>query len=129
PLITDRLEIRTERFRGKAERWEKIVHEAVKHSGRSIVPRLEAPSAFDEVIAREGLRVVYDADVEPSPSLTNVVAATLFIGPEGGFSERELALARDAGATFARLGPRRLRAETAAIVACATIYAGFGDLH
>jgi 16S rRNA (uracil1498-N3)-methyltransferase len=129
PLITDRLEIRTERFRGKAERWEKIVLEAVKQSGRSIVPRLEAPATFDDVIVREGLRVVYDADVEPSPSLTKVVAAMLFIGPEGGFSERELALARDAGATFARLGPRRLRAETAAIVACATVYAGFGDLH
>ncbi|MCU1231404.1 MAG: hypothetical protein JWO97_4288, partial [Acidobacteria bacterium] len=84
PLITDRLEIRTERFRGKAERWEKIVLEAVKQSGRSIVPRLEAPSTFDDVIAREGSLIVYDADVEPSPSLTNVVAATLFIGPEGG---------------------------------------------
>ncbi|MEA2570849.1 MAG: rRNA (uracil1498-N3)-methyltransferase [Acidobacteriota bacterium] len=129
PLITDRIEIRVERFRGKAERWEKIVFEAVKQSGRSVVPRLEAPATFDDVVVREGLRVVYDADVEPSTALTNVVAATLFIGPEGGFSEREVALARDAGAAFARLGPRRLRAETAAIVACTTVYAGFGDLH
>jgi 16S rRNA (uracil1498-N3)-methyltransferase len=129
PLLTDRLEIRTERFRGKAERWEKIVLEAVKQSGRSVVPRLAVPATFDDVISRDGLRIVYDADVEPSAAPVNVVAATLFIGPEGGFSERELDLARDAGATFARLGPRRLRAETAAIVACAAVYAGFGDLH
>jgi 16S rRNA (uracil1498-N3)-methyltransferase len=129
PLVTDRIEIRMERWRGKMERWEKIIFEAVKQSGRSVVPRLEAPVEFDAAIARDGLRIVYDADVEPSASAMNIETATLFIGPEGGFSERELALARENGATFARLGPRRLRAETAAIVACTTIYAGFGDLH
>jgi 16S rRNA (uracil1498-N3)-methyltransferase len=129
PLVTDRIEIRMERYRGKMERWEKIVFEAVKQSGRSVVPRLEAPAEFDSVIARDGLRFVYDADAEPSTSPAHIEAATLFIGPEGGFSERELALARETGATFARLGPRRLRAETAAIVACTTVYAGFGDLH
>jgi 16S rRNA (uracil1498-N3)-methyltransferase len=129
PLVTDRIEIRVERYRGKMERWEKIVFEAVKQSGRSVVPRLDAPAEFDAVIAREGVRIVYDADVEPSSPLSELSAATLFIGPEGGFSERELELARNLGATFARLGPRRLRAETAAIVACTTIHAGFGDLH
>ena len=93
------------------------------------MPRLEAPAEFDAAIARDGLRIVYDADVEPSAPPMKIEAATLFIGPEGGFSERELALARENGARFARLGPRRLRAETAAIVACTTIYAEFGDLH
>lgn len=129
PLITDRMEIRVERWRGKTERWEKIIFEAVKQSGRSVVPRLEAAAEFDDAIAGEGLRIVYDADVDASPAPSSVDAATLFIGPEGGFSERELELASKVGAQFARLGPRRLRAETAAIVACATVYAGFGDLR
>ena len=53
---------------------------------------------------------------------------TLFIGPEGGWSDDELRLAREHGCAFARLGPRRLRAETAAIVATALAAARAGDL-
>jgi len=53
---------------------------------------------------------------------------TLFIGPEGGWSDDELRLAREHGCAFARLGPRRLRAETAAIVATALVAARVGDL-
>src|SRR5947209_19569881 len=46
PLVTDRVEIRAERYRGKAERWRKIVFEAVKQSGRSVIPFVEEPQAF-----------------------------------------------------------------------------------
>jgi 16S rRNA (uracil1498-N3)-methyltransferase len=45
------------------------------------------------------------------------------IGPEGGWSEEELRTARERGCLFQQLGPRRLRAETAAIVATALIAA------
>src|SRR5207248_241772 len=41
PLVTDRVEIRAERYRGKTERWRKIVFEAVKQSGRSVIPLIE----------------------------------------------------------------------------------------
>jgi 16S rRNA (uracil1498-N3)-methyltransferase len=44
---------------------------------------------------------------------------SLFIGPEGGWSEEEIRLAGEAGLAFARLGPYRLRSETAGIVAVA----------
>ena len=54
-------------------------------------------------------------------------AAILFIGPEGGWSERELQLAREHGCAFERLGIRRLRAETAAIVATALVAARAGE--
>src|SRR5688500_18104628 len=49
PLITDRVEIRPERYRGKAERWEKIVFEAVKQSGRAVLPSVEPPTKFADV--------------------------------------------------------------------------------
>lgn len=127
PVVTDRIELRAERYRGKAERWEKIVFEAVKQSGRTAVPKLNAPAEFDEVIARDGVRILFDADREPR-QLVPTDAATLLIGPEGGWSERELELAVSRGATFQRLGPRRLRAETAAIVGVSLISARFGDL-
>jgi len=127
PLVTDRVEIRAERYRGKAERWRKIVFEAVKQSGRSVIPIVEEPQPFDEIVKRDGMKIVFDADAEAAPQqLTN--AATIFIGPEGGWSERELQLAREHGCAFERLGIRRLRAETAAIVATALVAARAGDI-
>ncbi|HEY6844158.1 MAG TPA: RsmE family RNA methyltransferase [Thermoanaerobaculia bacterium] len=116
PLITDRMELRIERIRGKEERWRKIVLEAVKQSGRSKIPPIEAPLRFDDAIARHGSKIVFDADAPPSTT-DNRRPTTFFIGPEGGFSDREIDLARQHGACFERLGPRRLRAETAAITA------------
>jgi 16S rRNA (uracil1498-N3)-methyltransferase len=129
PVITDRIELRLERFRGKGERWERIVFEAVKQSGRAVIPWLEAPVEFADAIARGGAKVLFDADVEPSPPASSLDAVTLFIGPEGGWSDDELALARQHEVTFARLGPRRLRAETAAIVACTMFALQYGDLR
>lgn len=127
PLVTDRIELRAERYAGKSERWQRILFEAVKQSGRSILPSIESPAKFDDVIAREGTKIVFDADMPPSADEPRD-RATAFIGPEGGFSPRELELAREHGAVFHRLGPRRLRAETAAIAAVAIIAARFGDL-
>ncbi|HEX9502054.1 MAG TPA: RsmE family RNA methyltransferase [Thermoanaerobaculia bacterium] len=157
PLMTDRMEVRIERLRGKEDRWRKIVLEAVKQSGRSQIPVIEPPTKFDDAIAREGTKIVFDADIDPSSAASRhllpasrgeglsreiprpaergeggaqrrVRGVTLFIGPEGGFSERELKLARASGAAFERLGPRRLRAETAAIVALAIVAARSGDI-
>jgi 16S rRNA (uracil1498-N3)-methyltransferase len=127
PLVTDRVEIRAERYRGKAERWRKIVFEAVKQSGRSVIPTIEEPQPFDEVVKREGLKVLFDAD-EESATWQPGNPVTLLIGPEGGWSERELQLAREHGCAFERLGIRRLRAETAAIVATALVAARAGDI-
>ena len=123
PLVTDRCEVRPERYRGKGERWQKIVFEAVKQSGRTLVPTVEEPATFAEIAQRGVTRILFDADAEPTPP-RRFEEAILFIGPEGGWSDGELAHARERGFAFARMGPRRLRAETAAIVATAL----FGDL-
>ena len=127
PMTTERVELRPERYANKRERWEKIVFEAVKQSGRAFVPKLEEPRAFEDVIRQTGPRILFDADAEPS-DLGRPQEVTLLIGPEGGWTEEELAAAREAGCLFQRLGPRRLRAETAAIAAMAVITARFGDL-
>jgi 16S rRNA (uracil1498-N3)-methyltransferase len=128
PLVADRNEIRPERYRGKSERWEKIVLEAVKQSGRSVLPRIEPPAALEAVAGREGEKLFLDADhpaatLPPSPSKVIVL-----VGPEGGWSDREIALATAARFHFINLGPRRLRAETAAIVASGIITAHYGDI-
>ena len=119
PMVTERVEVRPERYRGKQERWRKIIFEAVKQSGRTRIPELEEPAEFKDVIARDGLRIIFDADAEAPATQQPSHPATLLIGPEGGLSETELQSARDHGCAFDQLGPRRLRAETAAMVATA----------
>lgn len=129
PAITDRIETRLERVAGKADRWRKIVLEAVKQSGRSRIPEIDAPVPFDTIVRLCPKLVLFDAD-EPETALpTSTEEITLLIGPEGGFSEREVELARSVGASFRRLGPRRLRAETAALAATVMISALLGDLR
>lgn len=127
PLVSDHVEIRKERYAGKSDRWKKIIFEAVKQSGRSQVPTLHEPAAFTDVVARPGIKVLFDADAEPG-TLVAPETLTLLIGPEGGWSEEELDAARASGCVFQRLGPRRLRAETAAIVAVTAVLSRFGDL-
>ena len=127
PLQCERGEVREERYRGKGERWKKILFEAAKQSGRLMIPTITEPARFDELIGREGVRILFDADAPPSPAQSSS-AATLFVGPEGGWTERELDLARSSGAVFRRLGPRRLRAETAAIAAITKMGVEAGEM-
>ncbi len=127
PIVTEHVELRPERYANKRERWEKIVFEAVKQSGRAVIPRIEETHDFADVIARNGVKILFDADAEPS-SIGQPDEVTLLIGPEGGWSADELRDACAAGCLFQRLGPRRLRAETAAIAAAAVIASRFGDL-
>jgi 16S rRNA (uracil1498-N3)-methyltransferase len=117
PLETDRQEIRKERYRGKHDRWQKIIFEATKQCGRAVIPTLEEPTSFDDVMRREN-KIVFDAETAPATRQPGN-PATLLIGPEGGWSEREIAEAQKHDCAFEQLGERRLRAETAAIVACA----------
>jgi 16S rRNA (uracil1498-N3)-methyltransferase len=127
PMITARVDLRPERYSGKAERWERIAFEAVKQSGRTAVPTIAQPLPFAAVVQRTGIRVLFDADA-PADPLPEAQEATLLVGPEGGWTEEELDEARAAGCLFQRLGPRRLRAETAAIAGTAILASRLGDL-
>lgn len=128
PLVTDRIEVRPERYRGKAARWEKIVFEAVKQSGRAVVPPVNEPLTFEAAVKNASMKLFFDADEEPDPTPDSIGEVTIFIGPEGGWSEREIAAARASGCIFQRLGPRRLRAETASVCAVSVVSARIGDL-
>ena len=100
----------------KLARWATICREAAMLAGRLRVPEVSVASSFDAAIAAEENPVVLVRDAPRRlADVTELADMTLFIGPEGGWSDRELQLAE----TTASLGPRNMRADTAALVALA----------
>jgi 16S rRNA (uracil1498-N3)-methyltransferase len=105
----------------KAARWNTICREAAMLAGRLRVPAVAGPSTLDEVVSASThpVLLVRGAPVDLA-DLHEPRDLTLLVGPEGGWSDRELALA----VSQAGLGPRNLRADTAAVVGLAVALAG-----
>lgn len=98
------------------ERWSTICREAAMLAGRVQVPEVSVASSVDAVIGAESDCIMLLRLAEARlAKVVNSRDVTLLIGPEGGWTERELALA----SLTASLGPRNLRADTAALVALA----------
>ena len=140
PLTSDRA-VRTLDRRREAERrtrWERIAREASRQCGRSRVPAIHPAAALEEFLSGvtpRDLGLLFSTRGAGSMDSTGtgaphdperIVALT---GPEGGFSPEEEAKAVAAGFVSVRLGPRTLRAETAAILAVGLIQYRFGDLR
>lgn len=121
PLHTAHTE--TEGFR--RERTRNVMIAALKQCRRSRLPALSEPTSLDAVLeatpADQRLICHGDTSARPLPHVlngpTNAARILALVGPEGGFSAAEVAGAVEAGCTPVSLGPRRLRAETAGIVA------------
>jgi 16S rRNA (uracil1498-N3)-methyltransferase len=99
----------------KPERWASICREAAMLAGRLVVPVVGGPVTFDRLLANPGL-VILDPEAERSlpESLPEDRILTLAVGPEGGWSPAEKEAARG---RLVKLGPRTLRADTAALAA------------
>ncbi len=125
------LPMRTERCihtSGKTDRWREIARAAMKQCRRCRWPEVEEIEDFRDTLHKlsdHSLRLFHESSHEmPGPSASDKDESSpiaVFIGPEGGFTDIEVECARAAGAIAASLGPRRLRSETAAIVALARI--------
>ena len=104
----------------KVERWNTICREAAMLAGRLRVPTVSGPTPIDEValVVENPVMLVRGAQVDLA-DLDQPRDLTLMVGPEGGWSDRELALVE----TKAGLGPRNLRADTAALVGLAVALA------
>jgi len=134
PFPADRSVVRIDPGKAaeRALRWRRIAEEAARQCGRSEVPSVASPSPLAELLAAipEGFaRFAFHPGGEPLADATGGAAVAGVVGPEGGLSPEEVLACERAGARSVSLGPRILRAETAAIVAVALLQARFGDLR
>ncbi|HEY1421441.1 MAG TPA: RsmE family RNA methyltransferase [Candidatus Dormibacteraeota bacterium] len=105
----------------KPERWGTICRESAMLAGRLRVPEVTFAASLDKVLVGAPQPVMLVRGAPRSLAATPPSnESTLLVGPEGGWTERELALV----ALQAGLGPRNLRADTAALVALAIVLAG-----
>ena len=116
------------------ERWQRVAVAAAKQCGRAVVPEVRAVAPLSAVLSNR-------ADttwmcVEPDKIALGIVisekdnlpgfSALVLVGPEGGWADHEMAMVRDAGGQMLSLGPRRLRAELAPIVALSSLWTKWG---
>lgn len=128
PLITERTIVE----RVKLERLQAIAIEAAEQCGRTRLSEIRKPLPLADFLEhRDASRALYFADEaggEPAAAAFKPGPCTILTGPEGGFTEQERAAIRSApNAVAISLGPRILRAETAALAALAGYMAVAGD--
>jgi len=141
PLLSERCEVKLkgERQESRLQHWQGICINACEQCGRNHLPRIHPPVSIDAWLDQTGtvgapgapLGIVLDAagsrDLNSLPSPASGARVMILIGPEGGLTDAELALAAHYGWHGVRLGPRILRAETAPVAAITAIQALWGD--
>jgi 16S rRNA (uracil1498-N3)-methyltransferase len=136
PFVAARSDVRLSAIaRGdRRARWQRIAVASAKQCGRAVVPAIDAPVSLEAVLAdaADSLRLLlvepaHHAPAVPPAALPAPAAATLAIGPEGGWTADELAAAIARGWQPVHLGPRTLRATSmaiAALAACQAVWEG-----
>lgn len=125
-----------QRLKGRYQRWQKISMESLKQCKRSRVMDISAVVSFEEAIKQAetcDLKVIFWEGAKAAAVLhrqrpINPASIFMMVGPEGGFDEKEIDFARQAGFEIASMGPRILKAETAALAAAALAQFVFGDM-
>lgn len=123
PIICDR----SERKVINTDRFEKIILSAMKQSNALFLPKLNPAISFKDFVKqkKEGIQLIAHCEETDKKSLKSVIRAnenaTILIGPEGDFSDKEIILSIENNYLPVTLGNTRLRTETAAIVACHSV--------
>lgn len=135
PLISERSEVRlsNERMIKKVAHWQLVVNSACEQSKRNGVPNVNPPQNLQTWLSQrnESLRwLCHPCSQATSNSWPDqsIKSAALLIGPEGGLSPQELDIAKTNQFITHALGPRVLRAETAALVALTQLHTRYGDM-
>lgn len=127
-----------DRLAGRVRRWKRIATAALKQCRRNNMLEISDALTFDEVLKLSqpcDLKIVFWEN-EAIPLKRDIGAQTgnplnsimVMLGPEGGFTEQEIDMARQNGFVTAGLGPRILRAETAILAASTLVQYLYGDM-
>jgi 16S rRNA (uracil1498-N3)-methyltransferase len=134
PVITDRTEVKldSERSDKKMQHWLGVVASACEQSGRARLPEIIEPCALANWPMQDKNTAKFALDPDGAFGFSDLAkigptAVSLAIGPEGGFSERDLATLKAGGFQGLRMGPRILRTETAGPAAMAALNVLLGD--
>ena len=119
-----------ERRDKKLAHWQGVIVASAMQCGRAVLPALDEITPLAAVLnAADGLRWIFSPHHAPTADApASADHLSLLIGPEGGFTPDEVASAQSAGWFIQHLGPRILRADTAATVAIARAQSRYGDL-
>jgi 16S rRNA (uracil1498-N3)-methyltransferase len=141
PLVTDHADVKLsgERIERRVERWKRVSLESMKQCGRRKLVDIAAPLSLDEYLRVASTRrsltqmLVFSTTGgiplnEALDRLSERALIVALIGPEAGWSNNEAASLEALGSVSVSLGPRILRAETAAIVALALLQHELGDM-
>jgi 16S rRNA (uracil1498-N3)-methyltransferase len=138
PLFTERcgVKLNKERLDKKQEQWQKIVTSACEQSGRSVVPKVNAPIDLNQWLTQPTNELKLNLHPRAKHSIMSLPVSDdfqqqnfrLLIGPEGGLSEAEIEQTLSANFQEVLLGPRVLRTETAALTTITALQCRFGDL-
>ena len=119
----------------KLPRWQRIVQEAAKQSGRALMPEVEAPITVKELMERMAVhgQVLVPWEEEKGNGIRKkwqgARDVAIVIGPEGGMDEKEVTAMQEVGAAAVTLGPRILRTETAGMAAAVSLLTLSGDME
>lgn len=134
PMVSDRTEVKldNERSDRKLSHWQGVIRSACEQSGRAILPEVSPPISINQMNGAVKREQAYYLDPEAAEGINGLdpdrtVGLALAIGPEGGFSERDIRLLQTAGFKGLKVGPRILRTETAGMAAIAALQSRFGD--
>lgn len=140
PIITERVIVKTElkEFK-KVDRWNRIALEAAKQSKRSLIPEINVPMEFRDLLKElkhmDLVVVPYENEqgygikkLMENVKKENINKVAIIIGPEGGFEESEILSLKELNAEIVTLGPRILRTETAGFTCLSLIMYELGDL-
>lgn len=138
PFISERTVVRPDKkMESRRTRWQKIIRGAVAQSRRGLIPEISVPCGWTNIleISKTFDKVVFFWESEEERPLADALAGShfgdrvlLITGPEGGLSAAEADAAKDQGVDPVTLGPRILRAETAAVVALAVSLYQVGEM-
>lgn len=128
PVKTERsiIQISKHKIEGKIKRWTRIAAEGSKIAGRTKIPEIVSPEDFTIAVLKKTSGILFweqssnnlKTSIETVlNNISDTKIVSIFIGPEGGFTEKEVDLAKNNGILDASLGPRILSVETAAICA------------